>query len=211
MADVEEEAEYESDPEEAMLPLTMRRREASDDEEEEGEERDKPLRTDPRVEVGSDSESDGQGGAPAYGDEESEIEEEEDEEEEELEEAEQEYEERGIEGGGEAREVEAEVVPGSDVGEGRSDGDRTGFHGKNQAEEEKKENEPFAVPTAGAFYMHDDRFRDSGGGRHRRTPGGRKLWDSKDDLKWGHDKFEAMTLQEAHYEEVSDFVDALSA
>ncbi|KAF8389007.1 hypothetical protein HHK36_025692 [Tetracentron sinense] len=35
----------------------------------------------------------------------------------------------------------------------------------------------------------------------RRTPGGRKLWESKDDCKWGHDKFEAMTLQEARYEE----------
>ena len=33
--------------------------------------------------------------------------------------------------------------------------------------EEKKENEPFAVPTAGAFYMHDDRFRDNAGARQR--------------------------------------------
>lgn len=33
--------------------------------------------------------------------------------------------------------------------------------------EEKKENEPYAVPTAGAFYMHDDRFRDNSGGRYR--------------------------------------------
>ena len=37
----------------------------------------------------------------------------------------------------------------------------------NGNEEEKKENEPFAVPTAGAFYMHDDRFRDNAGARHR--------------------------------------------
>ncbi|KAL0294723.1 UNVERIFIED_CONTAM: hypothetical protein Sradi_6872500 [Sesamum radiatum] len=36
-----------------------------------------------------------------------------------------------------------------------------------QHEEERKEMEPFAVPTAGAFYMHDDRFRDNAGGRHR--------------------------------------------
>ena len=36
-----------------------------------------------------------------------------------------------------------------------------------EGEEEKKEHEPFAVPTAGAFYMHDDRFRDNAGGRHR--------------------------------------------
>ncbi|XWS16383.1 hypothetical protein CRYUN_Cryun34aG0082500 [Craigia yunnanensis] len=35
-----------------------------------------------------------------------------------------------------------------------------------------------------------------------RTHGGRKLWESKDDGKWGHDKFEEMTLQEKHYEEL---------
>ncbi|KAI3992424.1 hypothetical protein MKX01_022515, partial [Papaver californicum] len=29
-----------------------------------------------------------------------------------------------------------------------------------------------------------------------RTPGGRKLWESKDDRKWGHDKFEELSLQE---------------
>ncbi|MBA0695744.1 hypothetical protein Goari_002347, partial [Gossypium aridum] len=31
--------------------------------------------------------------------------------------------------------------------------------------------------------------------------GGRKLWESKDDRKWGHDKFEEMTLQGKHYKE----------
>lgn len=36
----------------------------------------------------------------------------------------------------------------------------------------------------------------------RRTQGGRKLWESKDDRKWGHDKFEEITLQERHYDEV---------
>ncbi|XP_010254186.1 PREDICTED: histone H3.v1-like isoform X2 [Nelumbo nucifera] len=202
----EEEAEYESDPEESM-PLAMRRREASDDEEGEGEDREKPRRVDRRVVVDSDGESDGQGGAPAYDDEESEIEEEmeeeEDEEEvEEVEEEEEEYEERHSEEGHGAGEVEGpEAVPDSGVEGRRSGGEPSGFRGKNQPEEEKKENEPFAVPTAGAFYMHDDRFRDNGGGRHRRTPGGRKLWESKDDRKWGHDKFEEMTLQETHYEE----------
>ncbi|GAY51697.1 hypothetical protein CUMW_136210 [Citrus unshiu] len=71
-----------------------------------------------------------------------------------------------------------------------------------QMEEEKKQsNEPFAVPTAGAFYMHDDRFRENIAGRHRRTHGGRRLWESKDDRKWGHDKFEEMNLQERHYNE----------
>lgn len=37
----------------------------------------------------------------------------------------------------------------------------------------------------------------------RRTHGGRKLWESKDDRKWGHDKFEEMTSQERHYDEVN--------
>eukprot|EP00262_Sarcandra_glabra_P000193 TRINITY_DN10285_c0_g1_i1.p1 TRINITY_DN10285_c0_g1~~TRINITY_DN10285_c0_g1_i1.p1 ORF type:complete len:658 (-),score=139.38 TRINITY_DN10285_c0_g1_i1:420-2393(-) len=188
-----EEADYESDPEEALLPLTMRRREASDDEDGEGDEREKPVRVDPRVVIGSDGESDGQGGAPGYEDEESEIEEEEEEIEEE------EFEERVSEGDNGAEEVEVPaVLP-------ESGGDLEGFRETNQGEEEKKENEPFAVPTAGAFYMHDDRFRDNGGGggrgRQRRTPGGRKLWESKDNRAWVHDRFEEMNLHEAHYNE----------
>jgi hypothetical protein len=51
-----------------------------------------------------------------------------------------------------------------------SDGDVIPSLGEDSAEvntEEKKENEPFAVPTAGAFYMHDDRFRDNSGARQR--------------------------------------------
>ncbi|XP_010249834.1 PREDICTED: protein CASC3-like isoform X2 [Nelumbo nucifera] len=205
----EEEAEYESDPEESM-PLGMRRREASDDDGD-GEDREKPPRADPRTVVCSDAESDGQGGAPAYDEEESELEEEEEEEEEmeeeeeveEIEEEEEEeYEERRRKGGHDAGELDAAAAVADSGVEGRRSGtEPLGFRGKNQPEEEKKENEPFAVPTAGAFYMHDDRFRDNGGGRHRRTPGGRKLWESKDDQKWGHDKFEEMTMQEAHYEE----------
>ncbi|GFZ04141.1 CASC3/Barentsz eIF4AIII binding protein [Actinidia rufa] len=188
----EEEVEYESDPEEAKWSLTMRRREASDDEEEEEgdwDERKRPVRRiDPRDEIGSDGELDGQGAPEEYYDEESEIEEEELLEEEEV----VEEEEYGVsggkegEGGDEVEDVRVEAVEASGVVE----------------EEEKKENEPFAVPTAGAFYMHDDRFRDNAGGRNRRTLGGRKLWESKDNKKWGHDKFEEMTLQDRHYEEV---------
>lgn len=37
----------------------------------------------------------------------------------------------------------------------------------------------------------------------RRNLGGRNLWESKDDRKWGHDKFEEMSTQERHYGEVS--------
>nr|GEV61844.1 hypothetical protein [Tanacetum cinerariifolium] len=53
---------------------------------------------------------------------------------------------------------EGESVDGA-VGEGAGEGG------------EKKANEPFAVPTASAFYTHDDRRRNSsgggGGGRNR--------------------------------------------
>ncbi|CAM6123403.1 unnamed protein product [Calypogeia fissa] len=62
--------------------------------------------------------------------------------------------------------------------------------GKEVTEEEKKEAEPFVVPTAGAFYMHDDRFRDNGGARPRRGMVGRKLWEAKDEKPWVHDLFE---------------------
>ncbi|KAK4349956.1 hypothetical protein RND71_029269 [Anisodus tanguticus] len=193
----EAEPEYESDPEEAKLSLKMRRREASDDEEE--ERREKPVRR-----IGSDGESDGQGATADY-DEEEEEEEYDDEEYVEDEEAyeEDEYQEAG--GTSSVKEVEVVVEEGAD-GAKEVMGEGTGIDDSNennvQGEEDKKENEPYAVPTAGAFYMHDDRFRDNaGGGRHRRTFGGRKLWESKDDRKWGHDKFEELSVEERHYEE----------
>ncbi|CAK9174636.1 unnamed protein product [Ilex paraguariensis] len=215
MAGVEEESvEYESDPEEAKLSLKMRRREASDDEEEEGEEerenREKLLRK-----VDSEGESDGQGAAAEYDDDDEELDTEEEEEVEEgtAEEEEGEYEEREGEVGGDHGQVADAVAEGvvevekevSGDGGSRAGGDvlevQQEVNSIDQVNEEKKENEPFAVPTAGAFYMHDDRFREYVGGRHRRTRGGRKLWESKDDSKWGHDKFEELTTQQGHYEE----------
>lgn len=215
MADVGEEEEYESDPEQAKLSLKMRRRrEASDDEEEEDDDDDGDARIrvrerliDSRV---SDCDSDGQGAAADYDDEEYDLAEDE---EELLEEVEDE------DFGDRRGESEVQgVMEGTSVGVNREN-DQTGgdgFYAPENVEqsddnangevgeggqEEKKENEPFAVPTAGAFYMHDDRFRDSAGGRHRRTLGGRKLWELRDDSKWGHDKFEEMTMQERHYDE----------
>ncbi|KAG2729123.1 hypothetical protein I3760_01G235500 [Carya illinoinensis] len=211
----EEEVEYESDPEEVKRSLAMRRREASDDEEGEGEGREKP-RVDRSFGTHSD-ESDGQGGVADYEDEEELDEEEEedleDEEEVELdgdggEEEEAVYRDGGVEGkarvGGRIDSIVAVVnLNEADGDERRSMDELAEVQAEDRAEgeEEKKENEPFAVPTAGAFYMHDDRFRDNAGGRHRRTRGGRRLWESKDDRKWGHDKFEEMTSQERHYEE----------
>lgn len=59
-------------------------------------------------------------------------------------------------------------VGGSKRGDSPERGEgTTGEGAKEGNEEEKKEAEPFVVPTAGAFYMHDDRFRESGGARPR--------------------------------------------
>ncbi|KAJ8755767.1 hypothetical protein K2173_024311 [Erythroxylum novogranatense] len=203
----EEEVEYESDPEEEKGLLVRRRREAaSDDEEGEAEEK---VRVDRRPPIHSD-ESDGQGGAADYDDDDDEGEEEEIYEDEEEDEEEEVYDEgdvdvfEGVKGGGEGgvgggrateKVTDVESMNAGDGMEGQ------GTVEGGEEEEGKKENEPFAVPTAGAFYMHDDRFRDNAAGRHRRTYGGRRLWESKDDKKWGHDKFEEMTLQERHYEQ----------
>lgn len=164
--------EYESDPEEVKRSLAMRRRrEASDDEDdEESGERGKMD----RAPVHSDYESDGQGAAPADYDDEFE-EEEEDYEDEELE-VEVYEEEEGRQVRGIYAETKVKAVEDTD-GEGRMDGAvdealRNNDNEKNDVTEEtdegkKESNEPFAVPTAGAFYMHDDRFRDNAGGRHR--------------------------------------------
>ncbi|XP_008776943.2 protein MLN51 homolog isoform X2 [Phoenix dactylifera] len=215
MAAEGEEVEYESDPEDAPLP-SMRRREASDDED--GDRSDgggKPARRDPRLGIGSDGESDGQGGAHVYEDDEEfgveedveEFEAEEEVEEELVEEVVELEESTGEEAGHHSSAGKAESPgeghpPAEPAGDGRrSGGEPVEYRGKNQVEEEKKENEPYAVPTAGAFYMHDDRFQENGRGRHRRMFGGRKLWDPKDDHAWVHDRFEEMNLKDTHYDE----------
>ncbi|XVF26711.1 hypothetical protein REPUB_Repub14bG0042000 [Reevesia pubescens] len=213
----EEEVEYESDPEEVKRSLSMRRREAASDDEEGEREEDNntEARMDRRAVIHSD-ESDGQGAAADYDDddEEEELDLEDDEEEvydeveveEEIDEEELEEVRKGeLQGNVEriGEDVKEALVDygNRNVDEGVEINNNNNNHVGEEDEEEKKENEPFAVPTAGAFYMHDDRFRDNSGGRHRRTHGGRKLWESRDDRKWGHDKFEEMTLQEKHYEE----------
>ncbi|CAN4088937.1 unnamed protein product [Withania somnifera] len=199
------EAEYESDPEEAKLSLKMRRREASDDEEEEREAEEKPVR---RIE--SDGESEGQGAAADYDEDEEEEEEEYDDEEyvedDEVYEEDEYQEVGGTSGRGVNKESVEAAVEGVDgakevVGEGTGIDDGNENNNVQQGEEEKKQNEPYAVPTAGAFYMHDDRFRDNAGGRHRWTFCGRKLWESRDNRKWEHDKFEQLSVEERHYEE----------
>ncbi|RWW59874.1 hypothetical protein BHE74_00033174 [Ensete ventricosum] len=177
MAAKEEDVEYESDPEDAPLP-TMRRREASDEEEGEGsDERGKPARDGLRAEVGSEGESDGEGGAEVYDDEEEYYyDEEEDELVDEVEDqlGGREEEALGVGGnhvavGTSGKPRELRKSPELDGDEHKSDGNlEENQEGKTQMEEEeKKESEPYAVPTAGSFYMHDDRFQENGRGRHR--------------------------------------------
>ncbi|KAH9714649.1 protein MLN51-like [Citrus sinensis] len=212
--------EYESDPDEVKHSLVMRRREASDDEE---DDKEFEHRTNSRVHIHSYDESDGQGGAPAeYDDDDDEeehdreLEEEEEEEEEEGdvyedEEEEEIYEEeesidgavkvKGIEGNDVRRSTEGAVEVSAGNNDNGNGAEKNDAVEEGMEEEKKESNEPFAVPTAGAFYMHDDRFRENVAGRHRRTHCGRRLWESKDDRKWGHDKFEEMNLQERHYNE----------
>lgn len=143
MADEEE--EYESDPEQSKLSLKMRRRTvASDDEEDEDDDDDNNNNNDVRVSsrVSDYDESDEQG-APYddYGDYDDDV-------------------------------ADEELVEEVVVAVERENDDRIdnvdGGEGEGEGEGgEKKENEPFAVPTAGAFYMHDDRTRGSSGGGAR--------------------------------------------
>ncbi|KAF3328409.1 protein CASC3-like isoform X2 [Carex littledalei] len=193
--------EYETDPEDKPLPAMRRRDAASDDEEDSdvGEEEDLPPKKNESLmsrSAQSDGESDGQGGAEVYDDDVDDYDEEE-------------YDELG-----EEFEEELEQVNGNEVLEERRQGElegenREGNKEENKDEEnkegEKKENEPYAVPTSGAFYMHDDRFQENGrggGGRRRRMyAGGRKIWNPKDERAWVHDRFEEMTIQEPRHDD----------
>ncbi|KAE8662972.1 CASC3/Barentsz eIF4AIII binding, putative isoform 6 [Hibiscus syriacus] len=165
----EEEMEYESDTEEVKRSLAMRRRKAaSDDEEGEREVDDNNNRNaaimDRSVVVPSD-ESDGQVGAADFYDEEEELEEENEEyyDEEEIDEEEIEI----VRGEVERTGGEAVMDDGNRNVAERVEISNSNNHVGEEDEEGKKENEPFAVPTTGSFYMHDDRFRDNVGGRHR--------------------------------------------
>ncbi|CAA0824442.1 CASC3/Barentsz eIF4AIII binding [Striga hermonthica] len=192
-----EEIDYESDPEEAKLLMKMRRRaEASDDEAENGGEiGGKPPRG-----VETDDSDGASAGAAAEYEEDYDL----DEYVEELGDANDDEEsgsvkgfaaavgigDAGEDGGLTEEEEEEETRVKNDTGAMNENNLNTE---DGEPEGEKKETEPYSVPTDGAFYMHDDRFRDSAGGRNRRMLGGRKLWESKDDRKWGHDKFEELT------------------
>ncbi|KAJ8539261.1 hypothetical protein K7X08_013513 [Anisodus acutangulus] len=62
----------------------------------------------------------------------------------------------------------------------------------NEHNLEKKENEPYAVPKAGAFYMHDDRFGDNVDGPHKQLI-------MKKIFCLG--EFEELTVEERSYDE----------
>jgi hypothetical protein len=153
-AESEVDEEYVSDPDDALPE--MRRREASDDE---GSE---DGRRPPRARIDPDHDHDGQGAPEDY---EGEVEDEEEEEEyyDDL------LEEEAAEGL-EEEEYDARAVPPKEVAAGQGEeGDKAVVEGEEADGEEKKEQEPFAVPTSGAFYMHDDRFAENGrGGGGRR-------------------------------------------
>ncbi|ESQ27028.1 hypothetical protein EUTSA_v10018298mg [Eutrema salsugineum] len=179
-----EEAEYESDPEELKRSLATRRREASDDEDEGVKDADAKRGGNQRPEIDSDEQSggilddEGEEGLHIEGD--SYDEEEEDEEEDYGD--------------------DLEYIADNDNGKPVDSQPKGVIEDSATDVVEQKPKEPFAVPTAGAFYMHDDRFQELDAASNRRMRGGRRLWQSRDERKWGHDKYEEMNTQEKQYD-----------
>ncbi|BAS95064.1 Os05g0534600 [Oryza sativa Japonica Group] len=191
----ETEEEYESDLDDAPLPAVRRRDAASDYDEEEEEEEEEGARPSPPTKAGSDAESDGQGAAEVYDDDDAY---EDDEGYEEYGEVYEEFEQgRGVAGGVATGAVAA---AGEEAGMGmKGEAEGEASAAAAEGEEGKKGSEPYAVPTAGAFYMHDDRFQEARGhGRQRRMVGDRRLWNAKEDQAWVHDRFDEMNLHDFH-------------
>ncbi|KAL0723532.1 hypothetical protein Bca4012_038131 [Brassica carinata] len=181
------EPEYESDPEELKRSLAARRREASDDEEDDDDDGGEGVKN-RRAEIDSDSDSDQseeQDGTVKDNNEENKSEDGEGSYDEEEEEGDEYLEHEGVDD--DKRSKLAEDAAGHVDGE------------------KEKEKQSAAVPTGGAFYMHDDRFQELSAGRSRRMRGGRKPWGSGDERKWGHDKYEEMntTQEQQHYDKTS--------
>ncbi|CAH8353854.1 unnamed protein product [Eruca vesicaria subsp. sativa] len=171
------EQEYDSDPEELERSLATRRREASDDEE--GDEDGEGVKN-RKAEIDSDSEqSDEEVGVVKYDDDENKS------------------------GDGEESYEDEEEGDEYLEQEGVDDGDKRSKVAEDAAGgEEEKEKQSAAVPTGGAFYMHDDRFQELSAGRSRRMRGGRKPWGTGDERKWGHDKYEEVnSTQEQHFDQ----------
>ncbi|KAJ0257057.1 CASC3/Barentsz eIF4AIII binding protein [Hirschfeldia incana] len=177
------EPEYESDPEELKRSLAARRREASDDEEDdEGREGIKNRRAD-EIDSDTDQSDEQDGAAVKYDNDENKSEDGEGSYDDEEEEADEYSEHEGVDDGDKRSKVAEDAA-------GVVDG------------EEEKEKQSAAVPTGGAFYMHDDRFQELSAGRGRRMRGGKKPWGFGDERKWGHDKFEEVnSTQERHFDQ----------
>lgn len=143
------EPDYESDPEELKRSLTRRRREASDDDEDD----DGELVKNQRAEIDSDqSDSDEQVDTVKFDNDENKSEDGEDsyEEEEEADE----YKEHTVEVDDGKRSILMKAAEDAAV---------------HVDPEEEKEKQSAAVPTGGAFYMHDDRFQEMSAGQSRYT------------------------------------------
>ena len=164
----DEEVDYDSDSEEGTTALAFRRREASDDEED-----DHDGNSGKRRSAYYDEDVEEQGAPP----QEDEVEEAEEEEEDEDEDEEYDDDNGDGDGDGGGEEVgkldvhRAENKRGETQSKHRREdsgisadkdlGNADNSSNKGRIEEEKKDAEPFVVPTAGAFYMHDDRFRSN--------------------------------------------------
>ncbi|TKW16471.1 hypothetical protein SEVIR_5G301700v4 [Setaria viridis] len=213
----EAEAEYESDLDDAPLPAARRRAAASDDEEEDEDEGGGGSGSPPPSSTVFDSESDpdGQGAAELYDDGDEGVY---GTEEEECGDVFEEREAGGVGGGGGG---EVELVAGEvDVApehEGKYEEEGLAVEGEEEesaveGEEEEMEEEEdaaYAVPTAGAFYQHDTRFRgqeDGIRGHQRQIFGGQKIWNPKEEAAWVHDRFNEINLHDNTKSEYHDSV-----
>ncbi|KAM3332441.1 hypothetical protein ACQJBY_027943 [Aegilops geniculata] len=199
-----DETEDVSDADDSPLPALRRRAAASDDDEDEDEGGggggEGSGSAPPSRVVGSDSDSDSDsdelGAAEVYGGDEGS---------EECEEVRKDFD-AGSGGGGEAEEVAPDEVAAAPEDEGRYDEEEAQAESGAELKEEDKENkgfEPDAVPRTGAFYMHDDRFQNKenrGRGRQRDFFGGQKLWNSKGDSVWLHDRFNEINTHDAQHD-----------
>ncbi|KAM0869721.1 hypothetical protein ACQ4PT_040530 [Festuca glaucescens] len=180
------EEEYVSDVDDSPLPAL--RREASDDDDDDGGGgRGLPP---PSTVVGSDSDSDGQGAAEVY---------DEDEGSEKCEGMQEHFGAgRGGGGGGDAKEVPDEGKYEEE--EAQAKGEAAVDDGEDK---EKKGIDPYAVQRIGAFFMHDDRFHNKENdsrGRQREFFGGQKLRHPKDDSVWVHDRFDEINVHDVQHD-----------
>ncbi|KAM0898168.1 hypothetical protein ACQ4PT_022094 [Festuca glaucescens] len=186
------EEEYVSDVDDSPLPAMRRRAEASDDDEDGGGGggggRGSPP---PSTVVGSDSDSDAQGAAEVYGEDEG------------SEKCQGVQEDFGAGlgggGGGDAKEV-ADEGKYEEEEEAQAKG---GPAADGEDKAKKGVQEPYAELRIGAFFMHDDRFHDKENDsrpRQREFFGAQKLRHRKDDSVWLHDLFDEINIHDVQHD-----------